>query len=105
MIKIYRDERGENKARIIDLGEVRVISMDVFAEGVAPPQGAEVVEIASRYKVYIAKEDAPGGRIEYVLYDNGSTRQLISVRYIGVLNADEALAYLAEAARRISNIR
>lgn len=103
MIKIYRDRVGENKARIIELGDLRVISMDVFAE-VPPPQGAEPLAVG-KYKLYIATEEGPGGKVEYVYYDNGVKQQLISIRYIGRLSADEALAYLEEIARRAARRR
>ncbi|MEL9991841.1 MAG: hypothetical protein QXP98_05335 [Thermoproteus sp.] len=105
MIATYRDERGENVARIIDLGDLRVVSMDLFREGVEAPAGAEVIEVAGRYKLYVAVEEAPEGRVEVVIYDNGSRRQLIGVRYIGKLGRDEAIEYLKSVARRLlSNI-
>ncbi|MFB6490377.1 MAG: hypothetical protein TU35_003865 [Thermoproteus sp. AZ2] len=103
MIRIYKDEAGENKARIIELGDLRMISVDVFAEA-PPPQGAELLAVG-KYKLYIAAEEAPEGKLEYVYYDNGVKQQLISIRYIGRLSADEALAYLGEVARRITGRR
>ncbi|MEZ0249186.1 MAG: hypothetical protein ABWJ97_07905 [Thermoproteus sp.] len=104
MITIYRDEKGENVARIIDLGDVRVVSMDVFLEGVEVPAGAEAIEVAGRYRLYVAAEEAPEGRVEFVFYDNGSKRQLISMRYVGKLKGEEAVKYLKRRLSAISNI-
>lgn len=101
MISIHRDEAGENLARVIDLGDVRVVSMDVFSEGVPVPKDAEVLELAGRYRIYVASEEAPGGRIEIVVYDNGSKKQLINIKYIGKLSSEEALAYLKTFVERI----
>ncbi len=102
MISIHRDEGGENIARIIDLGDIRIISMDVFLEGVDVPENAEVLEVAGRYRIYVKSEEAPGGRVEAVVYDNGSKRQLINIKYIGKLPDEEALAYLKAFVGRLA---
>ncbi|MGC8582365.1 MAG: hypothetical protein ACP5KY_00250 [Thermoproteus sp.] len=94
MITIYRDERGENAARVIDLGELRVVSMDVFVEGVEVSGDFRVLEIAGRYKIYIKAREAPEGKVEFVVYDNGARKQLISIRYIGRLSQDNIIQYL-----------
>jgi hypothetical protein len=103
VITIYRDERGENAARVIDLGDLRVVSMDVFVEGVDATGDFKVLEVAGRYRIYIKAGDAPEGKAEFVVYDNGSRRQLISIRYIGRLTQDDAIKYLKDLINNIKN--
>lgn len=102
VISIHRNEEGENIARIIDLGDIRIVSMDIFLEGVDVPENAEVLNVANRYKIYIASEEAPDGKVEFMIYDNGSRKQLINIKYIGRLAGDKALAYLNKVVERLS---
>ncbi|CCC81507.1 conserved hypothetical protein [Thermoproteus tenax Kra 1] len=94
MISIHTDEAGENTARIIEVDGEVVVSMDTFIEGVVVPPDAEVVEIGGRYKLYVVRRDRPEGRIEFLVYDNGTKRQLISARYIGSIRGEDAVKLL-----------
>lgn len=81
--RIYFDERGEPRARIIDEGGRYVVSIDVFKVVKSPPPDAEVIEIAGRYRVLTKKAPFKSGLCEYLYFQFYDETQLINLKYIG----------------------
>jgi hypothetical protein len=97
LIRIYTDERGEPRARIVEEDGNYVVSMDVFKEVPAPPPDAEVLQIGERYKIYVRRRPILRGVCEFVYFQFPGGVQLINVKYVGPDDPETAVEMLAKA--------
>jgi hypothetical protein len=97
LIRIYTDEKGEPRARIVEGDGNYVVSMDVFKEVPAPPPDAEVLQIGERYRIYVRRRPLLRGVCEFVYFQFPGGVQLINAKYVGPDDAEEALSALLKA--------
>ncbi|AFA40309.1 hypothetical protein Pogu_2282 [Pyrobaculum oguniense TE7] len=97
-IRTFIDERGEPIARIVSENGTHVVSVDVFKELEKPPEGAEVLEIAGRYKVYVKRRPFLNGQCEFVYFQFPQGVQLINAKYVGPDDPDVVIPELLKAA-------
>jgi len=97
LIRIYTDEKGEPRARIVEEDGNYVVSMDVFKEVPAPPSDAELLQIGERYRVYVRRRPLLRGVCEFVYFQFPSGVQLINAKYVGPDDPETALQGLAKA--------
>jgi len=97
LIRIYTDEKGEPRARIVEEDGNYVVSMDVFKEVPAPPPDAEVLQIGERYRIYVRRRPLLKGVCEFVYFQFPGGVQLINAKYVGPDDAEEALSALLKA--------
>ena len=97
LIRIYTDEKGEPRARIVEGDGNYVVSMDVFKEVPAPPPDAEVLQIGERHRIYVRRRPLLKGVCEFVYFQFPGGVQLINAKYVGPDDAEEALSALLKA--------
>jgi hypothetical protein len=97
LIRIYTDERGEPRARIVEEDGNYVVSMDVFRDVPAPPPDAEVLQIGERYKIYVRKCPLLRGVCEFVYFQFPGGVQLINAKYVGPDDPEVVIQELSKA--------
>ncbi|MCC6031463.1 MAG: hypothetical protein LM566_00935 [Pyrobaculum sp.] len=97
LIRIYTDERGEPRARIVEEDGNYVASLDIFKDVSAPSPDAEVLQIGERYRIYVRRRPLLRGVCEFVYFQFPGGVQLINAKYVGPDDPEVVIQGLAEA--------
>ncbi|MFN3804440.1 MAG: hypothetical protein ACK4SY_05250 [Pyrobaculum sp.] len=92
--RIYFDESGEPRARIVEAGGQYVISLDVFHQLPVPPPDAEVLQITERYKILWRRKPLLRGVCELLYFQSAGGVQLINIKYLGPDDPEAVLPVL-----------